>query len=213
MGGGMPRIVDIFCHSLDIKCPWAGGVVSMAQRRDVSLGLATEPMGTWLQTDREAHELWGQLALQHPKAAALLHVILARMGRHNALVASIPTLAGLVGVSRNTLVRAIDVLRSHRRIDVRQVGGTGTANCYIVNSRVAWSGARDGIRYALFDAAVLVSSEEQPDQERLDAQEPLRRVPELFAGERQLPSGPGLPPVSQPSLMGLEPDLPAKART
>lgn len=32
----------------------------------------------------------------------------------------------------------------------------------------------------------------------------------LYSGERQLPTGPGLPPPSSPSLPGMEPDLPAK---
>lgn len=41
---------------------------------------------------------------------------------------------------------------------------------------------------------------------------PLHKLPHLFADEHQLPSGPGLPPVSQPALPGMEPDLPAMRR-
>src|SRR3546814_3336582 len=41
------------------------------------------------------------------------------------------------------------------------------------------------------------------------AQPALHRLPNLFPGERQLPSGPGLPPPSEPSFPGMEPDLPA----
>ena len=36
----------------------------------------------------------------------------------------------------------------------------------------------------------------------------LRRIPSLFPGERQLPSGDGQGPPSQPALDGLEHDLP-----
>src|SRR3546814_4386854 len=68
---------------------------------------------------------------------------------------------------------------------------------------------RDGIRYSLFSAAVLIADDEQPDREELGAQPALHRLPNLFPGERQLPSGPGLPPPSEPSLPGMEPDLPA----
>src|SRR3546814_20610228 len=58
-------------------------------------------------------------------------------------------------------------------------------------------------------AAVLIADDEQPDREELGAQPALHRLPNLFPGERQLPSGPGLPPPSEPSLPGMEPDLPA----
>src|SRR3546814_3622969 len=79
----------------------------------------------------------------------------------------------------------------------------------VINDRVAWTGKRDGIRYSLFSAAVLIADDEQPDREELGAQPALHRLPNLFPGERQLPSGPGLPPPSEPSLPGMEPDLPA----
>ena len=43
--------------------------------------------------------------------------------------------------------------------------------------------------------------------------EALRRLPRLYPGEEQLPGGPGLPPVSQPFLDGMEPSLPALNET
>ncbi|WP_257640650.1 hypothetical protein [Acetobacter orientalis] len=104
------------------------------------------------------------------------------------------------------------MLKDENWIEVRQLGGVGTTNAYIVNDRVAWSGARDGIRYSLFSAAVLVSDNEQPDKSEIGAQPPLERIPTLYPGEKQLPTGPGIPPPSQPSLEGLEPDLPATNR-
>ena len=175
-----------------------------------SVGLATAPSGTWVQTERAAHEQWAKLIGSHPKAAALMHVIVGNMGRHNALVASVPNLQRMMGCSRNTVLRAINVLKSENWIEVRQLGGVGTTNAYIVNDRVAWSGARDGIRYSLFSAAVLVSDNEQPDKAEIGAQPPLERIPSLYPGEKQLPVGPGIPPPSQPSLDGLEPDIPSR---
>ena len=49
----------------------------------------------------------------------------------------------------------------------------------------------------------------EPDRDQLGQQEPLRRVPSLLRDEQQLPSGDGLPPPSEPTLPGMEPDLPA----
>jgi hypothetical protein len=175
------------------------------------LQLATPPTGTWVQTDRAGHERWAILAVESPRAAALLHVIVARMGRHNALVASQETLASMAKCSSRTIRRSLQILKEENWIEVRQVGSSGTVNAYIVNDRVAWSGARDGIRYSLFSAAVLVSDAEQPDQNELGVQPPLERIPTMHPGECQLPTGPGLDPPTQPPLVGLEPDLPTRS--
>jgi len=75
--------------------------------------------------------------------------------------------------------------------------------------RAKISGSRDGIRYSLLSATVIVASDEQPDASKLGHQEPLRHLPSLFRDEGQLSSGDGLPPPSQPFLSGMEPDLPA----
>lgn len=131
------------------------------------------------------------------------------MGRHNALIASQNNLARAAGCSVATLKRSLAVLREQNWLEVRQIGPTGTACAYIVNDRVAWTGNRDGIRYSLFSAAVFVSDDEQPDRDQIGQQPSLTPIPSLYPGERQLPTGPGLPPPSEPSLPGFEPDLPA----
>ena len=180
--------------------------------KEKGLALATSPGGTWVQTERAAHEQWARLAVSNPRASSVLHVMVAKMGRHNALIVSLPNLARLCGCSRNTVIRALDVLKKENWIESRQIGANGTTNAYIINSRVAWTGKREGIRFSEFDAKVIVSDDEQPDRDTLDAQAPLIALPQLYPGERQLPAGDGLPPPSQPSFMGFEPDLPATKR-
>lgn len=167
------------------------------------------PGGQWVQTERSAHEAWAGLIQRAPKAAQLMHILTARIGEHNAVVVSQKTLAGLMKCSRRTVQRAVDVLAEDRWIEILQIGENGTVNAHIINDRVAWSGKREGLRHSLFSAAVIVSEAEQPDRDELGKQAPLRRLPSLFRGERQLPSGPGEPPPSQPFLDGMEPDLPA----
>ena len=168
------------------------------------------PPGTWVQTERIAHEAWAALSGSSPRAAQLMHLLTARVGEHNAVIISQRTLAGLMNVkSVNTVKQALAVLKAGRWIDIRQVGDNGTVNAYVLNRNVVWSGPRDGIRYALFSASVVISDQEQPDRELLDQSEPLRTLPTMYPGERQLPAGDGLPPPSQPSFPGLEPDQPA----
>jgi len=178
--------------------------------RNVDVGLTTSPRGAFVMTERAAHEMWAKLAVEHPRASALMHIFLANIGRQNAVVVSQKTLAKLADCSRATLQRALAVLVEGNWVEIRQIGPTGTANAYIINDRVAWYGRRDGLRYSLFSANVVVSEEEQPDRDELGSQEPLKALPELFPGERQLPTGNGLPPPSEPSLPGMEADLPAR---
>lgn len=168
------------------------------------------PHGNWVQTERAAHEAWAALMGKAPQAARLMHLLVARVGDHNAVVISQKTLAGLMGVTDRTVRTALKVLEADRWIEIRQIGDRGTVNAYVVNRNIAWSGPRDGIRYALFSATVVVSDQEQPDRDTLDQQPPLRSLPSLYSGECQLPSGDGLPPPSQPALPGMEPDLPAR---
>lgn len=176
--------------------------------QNTNIGIVAPPAGTWVQTERAAHERWAKLAVENPRASAIMHILIAAMGRHNALVVSQKTLASRLNCSLRTVQYALKILREQNWIDVRQIGPTGTACAYVVNDRVAWSGNRDGIRYSLFSAAVLVSDAEQPDREEIGMQPALEQIPSLYPGERQLPNGPGEPPPSQPSFNGMEPDLP-----
>lgn len=166
------------------------------------------PKNHWVQTDRSTHEAWALLAIKSPRAAAVLHLLAAKVGEHNAVVVSQAYLAKALGCNRRTIIRALDDLVNGRWIEIRQIGDRGTVNAYVLNDRVAWHKNRDGLRYSLFSASVIVSEDEQPDQETLENQAPLRSLPRPFSGEKQLPSGDGLPPPSQPFLNGMEPDLP-----
>lgn len=123
------------------------------------------------------------------------------------MVISQKNLARLVKGSERGVRNALQLLCDDHWIEIRQIGGRGTVNAHVINDRVAWSGKRDGIRYSLFSANVVLSDDEQPDVSEIGTQSPLRRLPMI--GENQLPAGPGLPPPSQPFLDDLAPELPA----
>ena len=165
------------------------------------------PTGHFVQTERVTHEAWMQLTIKAPKASAVLHLLANRVGENNAVVASYPVLAEISGLSVSTIRRAIATLIEGNWIEVRRLGPSSTVNAYVLNDRVAWTRARNDLRYSLFSATVLASETEQEDRDSLENQEPLRKLPRT--GEAQIPSGAGLPPVSQPFFDGLEPDLPA----
>jgi DNA-binding transcriptional regulator YhcF (GntR family) len=179
--------------------------------RPGSLGTtAAHKPGNWVQTERKAHEEWAGLIARKPRAAALLHHLVAQMGSQNAVVVSQRTLSKLMGCHLETVKRAIRDLAAERWIQVVKMNGPGTVCAYVVNDRVAFQGKRENMRFSLFSATIIADAE---DQEPLALEHSdLRRIPALFPGERQLPSGPGAEPPSQPAMPGMEPDLPAIVR-
>lgn len=161
--------------------------------------------GHWVQTERKAHEAWAGLIARKPRAAMLLHHLVAQMGHQNAVVISQKTLAKLLGVNERTVRRAVTDLVEERWIQVVRLG-RGKEAAYVVNDRVAWGQPRDQLRLSVFSAAVVADFDDQ--DEALLGHGELRRIPTLYPGEQQLPSGPGEEPPSQPAFPGLEPDLP-----
>lgn len=157
----------------------------------------------WVQTDKKAHEVWARFTLAKPTASALLHYMCAYMVDQNALVISQATLAKRLGVSTRTIATAISDLAAAQWIQVVRLG-KGKECAYVVNDRVAWDKPRDKLNLSLFSANVVADADDQHELEG----PALRRIPMLFPGERQLPTGPGEDPPSQPSIEGMEPDLP-----
>lgn len=162
---------------------------------------------TFVMTERGAHEAWSKLCIRAPRSAALLHILCAKMAAQNALVTSHAVLADLCKCSISTLKRSIADLRQHKWIDVKHIGPTGTVCAYIVNDEVVWGQPRDQRYLSTFRAQILISSDEQTPETMEKVK--LRRIPTLYPGESQLPTGPGEDPPSQPALEGMEPDLPS----
>lgn len=164
------------------------------------------PRGTWVQTDRAAHEAWARLCLRSPLAASVLHYLAAHVGDQQAVVVSQTVLASVLGASERGIQLALATLAAERWIQRVRIG-RGRECAYVLNSRVAWTQSREALPLALFSATVVASAHEQ--EPAALSGPPLRRLPVLWPWEQQLPTGEGEPPVSQPALPSLEPDLPA----
>lgn len=164
----------------------------------------------WVQTERAAHEAWAGLIARKPRAAMLLHHFVALMGERNAVVISQKTLAKMLGVTDRTVRSAITDLVAERWVSVVKLNGPGTVSAYVVNDRVAWGERRDKLPLSVFSATVVADLDDQ--DEALLGHSGLRRIPSLYPGDMQLPSGPGQEPPSQPSIDGMEPDLPSLAQ-
>lgn len=163
--------------------------------------------GQWVQTERKAHEAWAGLISRQPRAAELLHHLVAQMGHQNAVVIPQKIIAKLMGRSIDTVQRALRILESEKWIQIIKMNGPGTVAAYIVNDKVAWGQPRDQLRLSVFSANVVADAFEQ-DEGTLEHND-LRRIPTLYPGEMQLPTGTGAEPPSQPCIEGMEPNLPA----
>ena len=172
-----------------------------APPRKLGTPVATGPR-TWVQTERAAHEAWGELTMKSPRAAQLMHRLVSLMGHQNAVVIPQKTLAKLNRCSERTIRNALGDLVRDRWVKVIQLGAAGTVNAYVVNASVAWGEDRNQIKMAVFNAAVIADAEDQPK----DALEPidLRRVPMIVPPEEALPVGEG-EPGAQIALPGMEP--------
>lgn len=176
-------------------------------------GSSPGPTGQqWVQVPRKSMEAMSALIGESASAARLLVQMTARMGDHNALVASNAALAEMTGFSTPTIKRALSLLQERRWINILRLGPTGTVRAIIVNDQVAWFGPREGLRNSLFSATVYVSEAEQ-DAIELAANGPMIEIPAIYHGEQQIPAGDGLPPPSEPPLPGIEPEAPAIRRS
>ena len=158
---------------------------------------------TWVQTERKAHEQWAALTVRRPRAAAIMHLLVANMGHQNAVVISQKTLAKMSGYHVNTVARALSDLEDDHWIQIVQIGASGTVNAYVVNSNVAWGESRDQMhRLSVFHATVVADAAEQP--EGRIGRDDLRKLPIIYPPEEALPHGEG-EPGAQMLLPGLEP--------
>ena len=134
------------------------------------------------QTDIDAHAAWALLTRDHHLAAALLHVLVVLANKQNAVVVSQPVLAKMLGRSKRSIIRALNVLIEGRWIEKRQLGSTSAVNAYVLNSRVCWKDARSNRGLAAVTANVWLDQEEQPDADELGNQLPLRNVDRSYFG-------------------------------
>ncbi|WP_323032629.1 hypothetical protein [Paracoccus sp. (in: a-proteobacteria)] len=139
--------------------------------------------GQWVQTERKAHEAWARLIARKPRAAELLHHLVAQMGNQNAVVIPQTVLAKLMGRSVDTVQRAVKDLVAERWVSVVRLG-KGKELAYIVNYLVAWGQPRDQLRLSVFSATAAADYDDQ--DAALLGHGDLRRIPTLDPGEQQL---------------------------
>lgn len=161
----------------------------------------------FVMTQRQGHLDWMRLGREFPAASVVLHLLVARMGKLNALVISHKLISKLSGYHRATVVKAVAELASRRWVQVLSLNGTGSVCAFVVNDRIAWGQPRDELRLSIFSAQVVVDHADQ-DGVCLD-DSPLRTIPVLFAGEHPV-LGQAPEEGEQLDLAGIDPPVLAR---
>jgi hypothetical protein len=142
-----------------------------------------------------------ELSRRNQAAFQVFMLLAERMNKTNAVVVSQATLCQILGYGRTTIHAAVRLLEAERWLQIVKIG---TANGYVINSKVLWRD-HSGKRYASFFAEVVVSEAEQSRSiEDWDNVE-LRHVPVLKPGESIVDDGTPLPPPDQADLIPPDP--------
>lgn len=150
----------------------------------------------FLQIEKKTLKDLRRLVATSVPAAQVIMLLGEKMNRSNAVVCSFKTLTEITNYSRSTLAVAVKLLEAERWVQIVKIG---SANAYVVNSRVFWQNTGDKKRHASFHATIVASESEQ-DEGYIENWEEieLRQFPVLNrkAGEKVLvyPNDPQTPP-------------------
>lgn len=143
-----------------------------------------------------------ELSRRSPSAFQVFMLLTERMNKTNAIVISQSTLCQILNYGRTAIHNAIRLLESERWLQIVKIG---TANGYVINSKVVWRD-HSGKRYASFYAEVVVSESDQgrpvEDWDNVE----LRHVPVLQAGEHPLSTDDLPPPPDQTEMLPITRD-------
>ena len=135
-------------------------LIKSLQEENIMLRERRSPFAEWAQLNLDSRVIQATHALirKSPVAYDVYLFILDKMDQKNALVCSMSVFCEALGFSRQTISKAIKVLKERQFIDVRK---SGTTNVYLLNSELAWKSWGNGYKYAEFNANVLLSASDQ----------------------------------------------------
>lgn len=132
---------------------------AQAQKRDKS-----SPFSRWTQFNNEHTKELMKLAIKYPSAHAVLYFLIDQMDNYNAVMCSHAVLEEVLGVSKSTIIRAINTLKDLGFIAVYR---SGKANVYAINDTVFWKSWGNNRKYSKFPANIVLAQSEQIDFDEL----------------------------------------------
>lgn len=125
--------------------------------------LRKSPFSRWTQFNNEHTKELIQLALNHPKAHAILYFLVDQMDNYNACICSYKTIQEVLGCSQPTVARNIKILKDSGFLVILK---SGNANIYTINDKVYWKSWGSNKKYSKFPANVVLALSEQDEDYR-----------------------------------------------
>jgi len=112
-----------------------------------------------------------------------LNYLMEKMNQTNAVMVSQKTLMKVLGAGRTSVHRTIQKLEHLQVIKIVKIG---TANCYIINSDIAWKKNRESKeKFSIFNATLIADWDEQTIEYKSNWDTKLQPVPRPFIKEQQ----------------------------
>lgn len=140
---------------------------------EVELAAAKKKKGknyNFVQFYRHNMKAYSELIKKNPTAARIFMFLVEHMTYENAVTCSNQVLQEQIGKSRQTIWKAVKLLKDSGYLQIFRLGGG--ANTYTLNKNIVWTGSKQGKEYFKFDGPVLISAEENKKFQK-------RRVNEL----------------------------------
>lgn len=99
-----------------------------------------------------------QLIRVSPVAAQIWNFLLEHADKYNAVVCSVKVLEEALGYTKQSITKALKVLRDMKFVDVKK---SGVTNIYLLNKTLTWQSWGTNYEYAEFDAKVIITKSEQ----------------------------------------------------
>ncbi len=126
------------------------------------------PFSRWTQFNNEHTKELMMLAIKYPKAHAILYFLVDQMDSYNACICSANVMSEVLGVSRQTISKNVQLLKKLGFIAVLKSGNT---NVYTINDKVYWKSWGNKRQYSKFPANVVLAMSEQDEDYQISFEE------------------------------------------
>lgn len=123
------------------------------------------PFNKWYQINIKNNAFLSKLAIDQPKALAILLFIFEKMDGYNAVVLPTTVIMEVFGISRHTACKAIKYLKDNGYIYCKSAG---SMPIYIANNNLVWKSWGSNTAYCEFPANVVLTSTDQEDREEIE---------------------------------------------
>lgn len=123
------------------------------------------PFNSWYQINIKNNSYLSNLAIEQPKALAILLFIFEKMDGYNAVVLPTTVIMEVFKISRHTACKSIKYLKDNGYIYCKSAGSMPV---YIANNNLVWKSWGSNTAYCEFPANVVLTSTDQEDREEIE---------------------------------------------